>query len=61
MAPFIDTDMNRLITQYYDSDRGPQYLYDGGQENLVEELQAWISHRHMVSKSSESCASRSWR
>lgn len=50
MAPFIDPKMNQLMNQYYGSDSNPKFLYDGSQEQIVKELQAWVVRRQKVSQ-----------
>ncbi len=42
-----------MMTRYYGSRCNPKYLYDGSQENIVKELQAWVVRRQEVSREQE--------
>ena len=50
MAPFSDPQMNQLMDRYSVSNCQPQFLYQGSQESIVKELQAWIVRRKEVYK-----------
>lgn len=50
MAPFIDPEINHLMTQFYDSDHDKKFLYRGSQEKIVKELHAWVVHRQELSQ-----------
>ena len=50
MALYSDPEFDRLVGQYFENDRNPQFLYQGSLENIIEELEEWIIRRKQVYK-----------
>ena len=50
MALYSNPQFDQLVNEYFNHDRDPQFLYQGSQESIIEELKAWIIRRKQVYK-----------
>ena len=50
MALYSNPQFDRQVDEYFSHDRDPQFLYQGSQETIIEELKAWIIRRKQVYK-----------
>ena len=50
MAFSSDPQFDQHMRKYLDSDRDPQFLYQGSHENIIKELKAWVVRRKEANK-----------
>ena len=50
MALYCNPQLDHLVDEYFKHDRDPQFLYQGSEESIIEELKVWIVRRKLVYK-----------